>query len=327
MKSDALLDAIGDARDEYVNDVRNYQKKRGLKKRLFFQRPAAMAAAFAVVLTLAIPVSAELINGYVSNLLAPLYGNAQTEIVDQIGKPINASVTVGEYTLTADAVIGDKYNMAIVYSLARTDGGQVEKGLSFEDYDNTAKRGTWGGSYSFHLSEDKTVLYIVEEWTAANRLWLNRKATATFTNLMRYDEDTQEKVLLETGTWELKFMIRYEDSSVKIPVDDFIVEDALGKEYTIHNIIVSPIGMHMDLTAPNRTKFFPPDETPYQDFTVFLLLNDGTIIDLKDRNIASHGNLEDDRHRADFGTMFDEPIPLDQMKELVICGTSFSLAD
>ncbi len=327
MKSDTLLDAIGDAREEYVNDVRNYQPRRRLKIKRFFQRPAAIAACLAVILTLAIPVSAEIINGYVSNLLAPLYGNAKTEIVDQIGRPINASATVGNYTITADAVIGDRYNMAIVYSLTRTDGGQLEKGLSFEDYNNTAKRGTWGGSYSFHLSDDKRVLQIVEEWTAANRLRLNRSATVTFTNLMLYNEDTEEKVLLEEGTWELKFTIRYEDSSVKIPDDDVVFNDTQGNEYTVHNIIISPIGVHLDLTGPNWTKFFSPEEFPMKYITMSLVLQNGDVITIDDKNLESHGDLEDDRHRANLGATFENPIPLDQMKELVICGTSFSLFD
>lgn len=33
-----------------------------------------------------------------------------------------ASVTVNGYTLTADAVIGDRYNIANVYTLTRDDG-------------------------------------------------------------------------------------------------------------------------------------------------------------------------------------------------------------
>ncbi len=327
MKSDELLDAIGSAREEYIYDVWKVSKRKDMKKRPLLKRPAALAAVFAVVLLLVIPVGAEFQNGYVSNLLAPLYGNAQTEIVDQIGKPINASVTVGDYTLTADAVIGDKYNMAIVYSLTRTDGGQLERGLSFEEYHNTAKRGTWGGAYNFHLSDDKRVLQIVEEWTAANRLRLNRNATVTFTNLMLYNEDTEEKVLLEEGTWELKFTIRYEDSSVKIPDDDVVFNDTQGNEYTVHNIIISPIGVHLDLTGPNWTKFFSPEEFPMKYITMSLVLQNGDVITIDDKNLESHGDLEDDRHRANLGATFENPIPLDQMKELVICGTSFSLFD
>lgn len=327
MKSYELFDAIGDAREEYVYDAGYMEKVKMIPRKRFLQRCAALAAAFAGVLLLAIPVRGELENGYISNLLAPIYGNAQTQIVDQIGKPVNASVEVGDYILTADAVIGDKYNMAIVYSLTRADGGQVEKGLSFEQYHNTAKRGTWGGTYRFHLNENKTVLYIVEEWTAASRLWVNRKATASFTNLMFYREETKEKVLIEEGCWELKFTIRYEDASVKISAWDATIEDTSGKEYTIHRIWISPVGVHMDMTAPNRTKFYPPYELAYQDLRVSLILKDGRVITIEERNIASRGDMEDDRHDADFGAMFDEPIPLDQMKELVICGRSFPIVN
>lgn len=75
-------------------------------------------------------------NGYVSNLLAPLYGSTQTELIDKIGVPIGTEAIVDDYKLTADAVIGDKYNFAVVYSLTRVGGQPLEEGLHFENYSN-----------------------------------------------------------------------------------------------------------------------------------------------------------------------------------------------
>lgn len=328
MRQEQLQSAIGQVDDRYILEAapgRLSDSGRKRRKILFPPRPAAVAAALALILAVTVPVRAELVNGYISNLFAPLYGSVQTELVDQIGKPIEAAVAVGGYRLSADAIIGDRYNVAIVYSLTRTDGGQLEEGLSFDSYSNTAKRGTGGGSYSFHLSEDNTRLSIVEEWTSAARLRLNRKAIATFTDLMRYDMETQERTLVQEGTWELKYTVRYEDASVRVPAYDTVVEDASGKQYTVHSILISPIGIHLDMTAPNHSTSYFQEGSLYQDFTVSLILQDGTVKILEDMNIASHGSTEDDTHDADYGAMFDKPISLDQIKEVVICGTAFSL--
>lgn len=49
-------------------------------------------------------------------------GAAETEIIDQIGYPIGASATSNGVTITADAIVGDTYSYAIVYSIRRDDG-------------------------------------------------------------------------------------------------------------------------------------------------------------------------------------------------------------
>ena len=120
-----LYDAITEIHDEYILDAENPTMRQN-----GFRWKPLVAAVLAIIL-LAIPVSAEVVNGYVSNLLAPLFGGAQTEIVDKIGKPIGATVTADGYTLTADAVIGDQYNVAIVYTLSRDDGQPIPEGTHF----------------------------------------------------------------------------------------------------------------------------------------------------------------------------------------------------
>ena len=49
-------------------------------------------------------------------------GPAETEIIDRIGYPIGASATSNGVTITADAIMGDTYSYAIVYSIRQDDG-------------------------------------------------------------------------------------------------------------------------------------------------------------------------------------------------------------
>ena len=153
MRQEMIFSAIGDISDDLILDAEISSFALPNTIRLF--RWKRLVAACLIIVMLAVPVSAEMINGYVSNLLAPLYGCAQTEIVDKIGKPIGASVIVDDYKLTADAIIGDQYSVAIVYSLSRIDGTPLEEGLTFQVYSNSLKT-NGGASYSQFLSEDKS---------------------------------------------------------------------------------------------------------------------------------------------------------------------------
>ena len=47
---------------------------------------------------------------------------ASTEVIDAIGRPIGASASCNGVTITADAVVGDRWNYIVVFSIARDDG-------------------------------------------------------------------------------------------------------------------------------------------------------------------------------------------------------------
>lgn len=315
-----LYDAIGEIHDDYILDAET-----AVATNSRFRWKPLVAACLAIIM-LALPVSAEMINGYVSNLLVPLYGGAQTELVDKIGVPIGAETVVGDYKISADAIIGDKYNFAIVYSLTRTDGQQLEEGLCFENYNNSYRYGSGGGVLSHTLSDDGMTLQIVDQWTSRN-MFLNRNTKVSFKNLRRYSELDQEYYPVQEGCWELQFVVRYEDTSKKIPIKPITVSDESGDQYTINNIVISPVGIHFDMTAPNNYSADEVVPPPYSDFTLSIVLNDDTVIPIEDRNMGSHGNLYDKILKADYGALFDVPISLDSIKALIICDTILSLEE
>lgn len=324
MSNEIIFNAIGKLSDDLVADAAIITGDRKKTIRLFRWKP--LVAACLAVIMLALPVSAEMINGYVSNLLAPLYGGAQTELVDKIGVPIGAETIIGDYKLSADAVIGDKYNFAIVYSLTRTDGQPLEDGLCFDNYYNSYRfgSGSGGGVLRHTLSDDRMTLQIVDQWTSGN-MFLNRIAKVSFDNLVQYNEEDQEYLSVQEGHWELQFVIRYEDTTKEIPVTPFKVTDENGNQYEIKKIEISPVGIHFDMMSPNNYRedeVLPP---PYQDFTLSVVLTDDTVILVEDKSMGSHGNLDDSILEADFGALFDTPIPLENIKALIICDTTLPI--
>ena len=313
MKTDPLVDAIGEIRDDFVQDAEASRRTIRLRK----IRRRLLTAALAAVLLIG-TASAEISAGTVSNLLAPLYGGAQTEIVDSIGIPVNASTTVEGYTLTADAVIGDRYNIAIVYTMTRDDGEPMPKGAMLAEQSNSVQRGSGGGSISYKRSEDGMKLQIVEEWTSSDFPLLRRNAKVVFKNLEVYDKESRERSVLVEGAWELNFTVRYKDATVKVPVDDLHVTGAEGYEYQIHEVFLSPLGIHMELTAPNTITGDPNDRL-MPDFVVSVLLNDGTAVEMPGADRGGGGGVDEERLDAHYGATFKEPIPLDTIAGLIIC--------
>ena len=83
---------------------------------------ALLAACLAAALAVGAGASGVLKSA--AEVFAPIFGGsaAQTEVIDKIGHPIGAGDTDNGVTITADAIIGDTYNAAIVYTIRRDDG-------------------------------------------------------------------------------------------------------------------------------------------------------------------------------------------------------------
>lgn len=328
MNENLLYDAIGDVREDWILDAEQAHGKesRGLVVRI-------LAACLALVL-LALPVRAEYDNGYVSNLLAPLFGYAQTELVDSIGVPINASVEVGEYLLTAEAVIGDRYNVAIVYALTRQDGGTILEGLQFSDWQMFHCFGSGGGSLGHQRSEDGKTIHIIEEYTGqqglswTKRLFFNRKVTVRFEDLVQDLGAEQEDILILEGEWSLSFTLRYQDTTQRFPFHPIEVTDSEGNSYTLKKGYISPIGIHLDLTCPNLWKDYTGKGTaPSQAFceSIVLVLKDGSQIPMENWSFGGRSKGNSDTMDANYGAMFSTPIPLDNMEALIVCGVTIPL--
>lgn len=327
MNENLLYDAIGDVREDWILDAEQAhgKKSRGLGGRI-------LAACLALVV-LALPVHAEYDNGYVSNLLAPLFGYAQTELVDSIGVPINASVEVGEYLLTAEAVIGDRYNVAIVYALTRQDGGTILRNLQFSFWEISHLFGSGGGTLKHQRSKDGKTIHIIQEYTGqqglswTNRLFFNRKVTVTFADLIQdFGPEREEKLILE-GEWALSFTIRYQDTTRRIPFRPIEVTDDVGNTYLLKRGYISPIGIHLDLTSPNFNKDYKKASSLIQPFceSIVLVLKDGSQIPMEDFNFGGSSKGNSDTMDANYGAMFSTPIPLDNMEALIVCGVTIPL--
>ena len=155
MNEDHLMDSFGRIDDEVIQKVNLARGKRRNKPNI--RRWISLAACFVLIVSAAL--TAEATNGTVSNLLAPLFGGAQTEIVDKIGVPIGASTSVNGYTLTADAIIGDRYSVLIAYTLTRDDGQPLPENIDYQH------RKVWASGYGTRMiiDDNKNRLILIED--------------------------------------------------------------------------------------------------------------------------------------------------------------------
>lgn len=311
MSKDQILYSLGRIDDQVIQKVNEARNAR--KPKLQFRRWAAFAACFVLIFSMAL--TAEATNGTVSNLLAPLFGGAQTEIVDKIGVPIGASTSVNGYTLTVDAIIGDRYSVMIAYTLTRDDGQPLPENIGFQH------RHVWASGYGTRMiiDEDNPSVAHFHERKRRNDILLGRIATVSFSNLII--DNGEEDVVVAEGTWELTFTIRYPDTTEELPVKSFDVTDDGGRKFRVKEIILSPVGIHLDLV------FFEPDATGgvFKDFSMSLIMKDGTELSLPDGGGGGSWKEGDKEADVSYYANFDTPIPREDIQAIVICGTTYEL--
>lgn len=325
MNSEELLLAMNDLSDELVAEAALPKAKHKIARLHLRWKPLVAACLIMAMLTLT--VYAEVDNGYISNLFAPLYGYAQTDIVNKIGQPVGASATVGDYVLTAEAVIGDKYNLAIVYSLTKQNGEVLEEDLLFSTHYNSLHK-NGGASYSYVYSEDRTKLSIIEKWTGTDDLMWRRKANVSLSNLVITDRENGTNLrTVQEGSWDLQFTLRYEDTSKEVEIKPFSAVDTDGISYQIEKILISPVGIHIDMNVPNPHVNDVQAGRQFPNFNVSMVLSSGDVIVIENRLFSYGGTLKNARLDAEYSALLEIPIMLSDVQEIIICDITISVVD
>lgn len=304
-----------------------------VRRRRHLRRAVCVAAVLALLLGTA---GAELSDGAVSNLLAPLYGGAQTELVDSIGYPVNASVTNNGYTLTADAVIGDRHNIAVVFTLSRDDGQPLPEGLVFDSWESNAyDLSPFGGGGSGYGSQERDPehpdrMRLTCQWTISGPILL-RNFHLTARDLTVHDYENMSSQVVAEGEWDLSFTLRYRDATVSVPVDSLSVTGTEGDVFEIKKLELSPVGLHIDAVAPNPFFGLGPEDDPSSHvmpgFQVLVRLADGTEVDTsRNCDMSGGGSSDETTIKTTYDSFFDFPIPFEDIEAVVICGTEVPVA-
>lgn len=161
---------------------------------------------------------------------------------------------------------------------------------------------------------------VIESWSLGQAI-RGRFWAVSFSNLA-IQNDGDEKTIIAEGPWELKFTLRYKDTSQKIPVNKLHANDDFGNDYQINQIWISPVGIYM------KGYQFDPEfggEQIMIHFNVSIVMKDGTVIPLEDHGSGGHFREGDKKAEINFRAMFDTPLNLEEIDSLLICGTEYKV--
>ena len=317
-----------------------------------FPRIAAVGVAAALVLSIGAGATGILKSA--SEAFAGVFGpTADTEIIDQIGRPIGASDTVNGVTVTADAILFDGYNYLISYTLEKDDGSAFDctKNPDTGLYDLYWKRsdstigsnvdGRSGSSYFYDADPNDHAIQYVETMSYNDTVQTGGTAKITLSDLSVPNSETSEETTIAKGTWHLKFKLEADNSAVELPAGQSI--DVNGRSATVDTIVLSPIGYHVVYTVDGEATFdtlydengeevLPESgrepasvRSTWESYAAKLLITktDGTVLDFSD--FGGSMDPHDGKTVCTRQGTFDTVIPLEDMASVTIGGVSIPI--
>ena len=267
-------------------------------------------------------------------------GAAQTEVIDKIGRPIGAGDTDKGVTITADAIIGDEYNAAIVYTISRDDGtALLPEGIGPRNLlmggTGGADLNIFGGSHgsAWFVDEDPgdNTIQMVQT-ISADKPIIGTTATAEFDGLYRWDDAAGERVAVVEGRWKVRFDVDYADSSVTLDGKAFQQD---GMTFTVDSISVSPVAVKVDYTVDSEAvwsnassgKQSPEDSRQMQRYLenveILLTKTDGTVIDLS--NTGGSIKPGNGVTVCSKSQVLEEILPLEELESISVGGVVYPI--
>ena len=317
-----------------------------------FPRIAAVGVAAALVLSIGAGASGVLKSA--SEVFAGVFGpTADTEIIDQIGRPIGASDTSNGVTVTADAILFDGYNYLISYTLEKDDGSAFEctknpdtglYDLYWKRSDSTIGRGVdgaSGSSYFYDENPSDNAIQYVETMSYNDAVQTGGTVKITLGDLCVLNSENGEPTTIAKGAWRLKFQLEAGNSAVELPAGQNI--DVNGRSAAVDTIVLSPIGYHVVYTVDGEATFDTlydengeevlPESgrepagvcSTWESYAAKLLVTktDGTVLDFSD--FGGSMDPHDGKTVCTRQGTFDTVIPLDDIASVTIGDVSIPI--
>ncbi|MBM6675764.1 DUF4179 domain-containing protein [Olsenella uli] len=276
------------------------------------RRWARVAAGLVLALTLGGGATVAVAAGVLPNpadVLSDVFGGApaQTELLNDVGRPIGASATSNGVTVTAEAVVGDRFNYAVAYSIEfedpsvlegveRHEGGTLTYvGNAFLRVDGAMSGGGFVRLYDADPGDNTLQLVQVmgvQTWNDAGIV--GRTARFSMSKLEIFTDEGEIETLA-AGDWNLKFEMNYVDTTVDLPAGQTTTWQ--GSAVTIDAVAVSSLGVTVDYTIDRQMGDLGPsgkmsdealaEQAAVIGLPVVVTFADGTTFDATDANGGS----------------------------------------
>ena len=287
------------------------------------RRLAAVGVAAALVLSLGAAGATGAL-GDVGAAFSAIFGSsAQTEVIDRIGYPVGASDTDNGVTITADAIMGDTYSYAVVYTIQREDGKALVNDdvlarvsnpstgalpLAFQFHDITPL-GYTGGSHArswfYDADSADNAIQFVELRTQSAPIEPG-EITVQLRDLEVYNEDYTVRTTLAKGSWTLKFQLNFEDCSQVLTCGQTFHLD--GAEAVLNSATLSPLSIQVDYTVRGAGD---PSLDWIEPLSLSLTYTDGTTLDLS--HAGGTSAYGEDAVNCQKSMIFDQILALDEV--------------
>ena len=226
------------------------------------RRWARVAAGLALALVLGGGGTAAVAAGVLPNpadVLSDVFGGApaQTELLNEVGRPIGASATSNGVAVTAEAVVGDRSNYTVVYSVEFDDPSVLEGIEPNENgvlplvadaachVDGTMAGG--GAAWFYDADPDDSTIQYAESmgFTTWNDAGIIGRTMRFSMDGIRTMEGEDSRVIA-SGDWDLKFEMNYVDTTVELPAGQETAWQ--GADVTVDAVAVSSVGVTVDYT-------------------------------------------------------------------------------
>ncbi|HJA29399.1 MAG TPA: DUF4179 domain-containing protein [Candidatus Olsenella pullicola] len=307
--AEALKEAEKSARAAAPAEVLTMPARRPVRR---VRRWARVAAGLALALALGGGGTVAVAAGVLPNpadVLSDVFGGApsQTELLNDVGRPIGASATSNGVTVTAEAVAGDRSNYAVAYSIEFDDPAALE-GIEFHEGGTLTYVGdaflrvdgatSDGGLVRLYDADpgDNTLQLVqvmgVQTWNDAGIV--GRTARFSMSKLEIFTDEGEFKTLA-AGNWNLKFEMNYVDTTVDLPAGQSTTW--LGSNVTIDAVAVSSLGVAVDYTIDRQTRDLAlpgevsdealAEQAAVMGLPVIVTFADGATFDATDANGSS----------------------------------------
>lgn len=225
----------------------------------------------------------------------------------------------GEYIFCVEEATGDQHNVRIIYSLKRTDGGDIApdahfKSLMTEEPDRSAS-----SKIEYQISDDGKIIWITEEQSSAKEYDSETLYTVKMEDLVFGDESDHETI---EGSWEASYKMQIEKEHIEILDEMQKIQFPEGESYyfELSSIQLSSRGMHVEMIVPDYdiTKLS-------ENFSCILIFEDGTEIELTEMRHSIRSRNWSNRYNAYCEKLFEEQINLDNVYAVNVCGTEIQV--
>lgn len=249
-----------DAQTRIVEFPKDAARRR--PKRRLALAAACLAAALAVGGGGGVAVAAGVLPNP-ADVLSDVFGGApaQTELLNEVGRPIGASTTSNGVTVTAEAVVGDRSNFTVVYDV-EFDGPSALEGVEPNEngvlplvadaachVDGTVAGG--GAAWFYDADPDDNTIQYAESmgFTTWNGAGIVGRTMRFSMDGIRTVEGEDSRTIA-SGDWDLKFEMNYVDTTVDLPAGQKTTWQGAG--VTVDAVAVSSVGVTVDYTIDRQ---------------------------------------------------------------------------